>query len=321
MLTTVRQRMSDHDEAASGAVLGSMRILAGVMWLANIHWKVPTKFGQDTGGGLYKYTLSVTRHSPFAPFTWVTKHVILPNFQLFGWVTLFVEITFAALLLIGWKTRPVSLAAAGMAATIMLSVVYYDKADEWSWSYLLMIGLHLTLFASNAGRHLGLDGVLRGNASAARRALTVFGAIGTVAGLLGLFVARSVDFAGSTAKLLGSDAGFVADTGKVTRRWELKLLFFNPLWALLTIAFGILLILGARRAVLAWAGAAGFGVIALVALIAKTFDYARDDGAVQVVSTGSNVAFWAGLALAGALLTRRAMAGSNSTSSDSALSM
>ena len=51
-------------------------------------------------------------------------------------------------------------------------------------------------------------------------------------------------------------------------------------------------------------GAAGFAAIAVVALAAGTFDYLRDDGAVQKVATGSNVAFWAGLAVAGGLLAR-----------------
>ena len=56
-----------------------------------------------------------------------------------------------------------------------------------------------------------------------------------VIGLLGLFVARSVDFASRQAALLGSDAGFI-DGDRLVRRWELKFLWFNPLWALLTIA-------------------------------------------------------------------------------------
>ena len=65
---------------------------------------------------------------------------------------------------------------------------------------------------------------------------------------------------------------------------------------------------GSRKAAVAWAGAAGFGVIALVGLLMKTFDYARDDGQVQKISSGSNVAFWGGLALGGALLARRSNA-------------
>lgn len=272
---------------------------------------MPPSFGEDSGGGLYKYTESVTRNSPFAPFTWVTEELILPNFRFFGWVTLVVELLLAMLLLVGYRTRIVALVGAAWAVPILQSVIYYDGADEWSWSYLLMIGLHLLLYATDAGRHVGLDGVLERGSDAARRALVVVGSVAAVVGLLGLFVARSVSFAGSEAALLGSDAGFANDDGGLTRRWELKFVFFNPLWALLTVLFDALIVVGARHGRAVWAafaGAAGFATIAVVVVITRTFDYARDDGQVQVVSTGSSTALWGAFALAGWLLARRSAA-------------
>ncbi|MEJ7720487.1 MAG: TQO small subunit DoxD [Ilumatobacteraceae bacterium] len=310
MTTAMRQRVSGLDERTSGWVIGGARILAGLLWLANLHWKVPPAFGEDNGGGLFKYSESVTRNSPFAPFTWVTEELILPNFRFFGWVTLVVEVLLAMLLLVGYRTRIVALIGAAWSVPILLSVIYYDGADEWSWSYLMMIGLHLLLFATDAGRHLGLDGVLARGGDAARRALTIVGSVAIVIGVLGLFVARSVSFAGSEAALLGSDAGFANSDGGITRRWELKFVFFNPLWALLTILLGVLLVIGARgsrMARLALAGGAGFGVIAVVVFITQTFDYLRDDG-VRVVSTASNAALWGAFALAGVLLARRSSA-------------
>jgi len=310
MTTAMRQRVSGLDERTSGWVIGGARILAGLLWLANLHWKVPPAFGEDNGGGLFKYSESVTRNSPFAPFTWVTEELILPNFRFFGWVTLVVEVLLAMLLLVGYRTRIVALIGAAWSVPILLSVIYYDGADEWSWSYLMMIGLHLLLFATDAGRHLGLDGVLARGGDAARRALTIVGSVAIVIGVLGLFVARSVSFAGSEAALLGSDAGFANSDGGITRRWELKFVFFNPLWALLTILLGVLLVIGARgsrMARLALAGGAGFAVIAVVVLITQTFDYLRDDREVPV-STASNAALWGAFALAGVLLARRSSA-------------
>jgi thiosulfate dehydrogenase (quinone) large subunit len=291
-------------DRVSGPVLGLSRIGVGLMWLANIHWKVPGTFGEDTGGGLYKYSASVSRHSTFAPFTWVTEEIILPNFRFFGWFTLISEIVLAALLLIGYRTRLVALAGAAMSVPIMLSVLYYDAADEWSWSYLLMIFAHLALFAANAGRHLGVDGILaQRSGGSGQRGLLTIGVVTTGVGLLGLFVARSVDFASRKAALLGSDAGFIVD-GKVTRRWELKFLWFSPLWALLTIVCGLLLIAGTRQLMAAWAGSAGLAALAAAVFVQQRFDYLRDDGTVQKVATGSNVALWGGLALAGVLIVR-----------------
>lgn len=293
------------DERAQPIVIGGVRIMVALMWMANIHWKVPPNFGEDTGGGLYKYSLSVTRNSPFAPFTWVTEEIILPNFQLFGWFTLIVEIILPLLLLIGYKTKLTALAGVAISIPIFLSVIYYDRADEWSWAYFLMIGAHLLLYASDAGKYMGLDGVLAKGRTAQERSLVVMGAVGTAVGLLGLFVARSVDFAGEQVKLLGSDAGFV-DGDTLVRRWELKFLWFNPMWAVLTIVFGVLLILGAKQLAAAYAGAAGFAAISLILFFMQTFDYVRaPDGSVQTVGTGSNVAFWGALALGGALVARR----------------
>ena len=297
------------ERTAQGYTIGGIRILAGLMWLANLHWKVPTDFGEGNGGGLYKYIAAGADNAPFAPFRWALREIVLPNFQAFGWFTLISETIVAALLLIGYRSRIVALVGAGLAMPIGLSVLYYPRADEWAWSYLLMIGLHLLLWAVPSGDHLAVDGVLAQPVARAQRALRSVGIVGAVVGVLGLFVARSIAFSGRTVALLGSDAGFVAD-GKLTRRWELKFLFFNPLWAILTIVCGVLVIAGSRKVVVAFAGAAGFALMGLISFIQQTFDYARDDGAIQKISTGTNVALWAGLAIAAGLIARRVQSGS-----------
>jgi uncharacterized membrane protein YphA (DoxX/SURF4 family) len=255
---------------------------------------------------LFKYSASVSRHSPFAPFTWVTEQIILPNFQFFGWFTLIVETLLAALLIIGYRTKLAAVAGAAISVPIMLSVLYYDRADEWSWSYLLMIAAHVMVWATDAGAHLGVDGVLRRDAASARRSLLSVGVVTTVIGVAGLFVARSVSFAGSQVALLGSDAGFVADDGRLVRRWELKFVWFNPLWAILTIACGVLIVLAVKQVLLARAAGVGLVAMAAVVFALRTFDYARDDDTLQRISTGSNAALWGGLGLAVLLFDRAA---------------
>lgn len=313
MFDKVSAQVQQLDRAARSWIIGAVRMLAGALWLANLHWKVPGDFGEDTGRGLYKYSASAADAAPFGPFRWVVDEIVLPNFQLFGWFTLISETIIAALLLIGYRTKLVALAGALFTVPILLSVIYYPNADEWSWSYLLMIGVHLLLIASDAGAHLGVDGILRnsaGNADdqRAKRPATAMRTIGIVAaviGLLGLFVARSIDFAGDQVALLGSDAGFANDDGSITRRWELKLLFFNPLWAVLTIAGGALLIVGARRVWAAWSAIGLFAGLTVVAFVMQTFVYVRDDGGMQEISTGTNMAVWGACSLAGLLLLRR----------------
>jgi len=58
---------------------------------------------------------------------------------------------------------------------------------------------------------------------------------------------------------------------------------------------------------LAYVAAVGFATMALVAFFQQTYDYLRDDGQVQVVGTGSNVAVWGAIALAAALFARHGM--------------
>jgi thiosulfate dehydrogenase (quinone) large subunit len=290
-----------------GPALGLARITVGLLWLANIHWKVPSDFGEASGGGLLKYSESVNRNSPFAPFTWVTEEIILPNFGFFGWFTLVIETALAMLLIIGYRTRLAALAGAAMSIPIALSVLYYDRADEWSWAYILMFAAHIMVWASDAGAHLGVDGVLRRrDPNAARRAITTIGVITTVIGVAGLFVSRSVSFTGRQVALLGSDAGFVDADSQLVRRWELKFLWFNPLWAILTIVAGVLLLVAMRQ--LLAARVAGIGLIALAAVVfaTRTFDYVRDDDVLQQIATGSNAAVWGGLGLAALLFERAA---------------
>lgn len=302
----VLNKLRDQADRARGGTIGGVRILAGLMWLANLHWKVPGNFGESTNSGLYKYAAAGASNAPFAPYRWFLREVVLPNFQAFGWFTLISETVVAALLIIGYRTRIVAFAGALMAIPIGLSVIYFPRADEWAWSYLLMIGLHLLLWAVPAGEHIGLDGVLADSSDArVGSSMRVFGICTTVIGVAGLFVARSLDFAGDAAALLGSDSGFRNADGGITRRWELKFLWFNPLWALLTIAFGVLIIVGSKYLVLAYVAAAGLAATAVAVFVQQTFDYVRDDGSVQVVATASNVAFWGGVALATALLARR----------------
>jgi thiosulfate dehydrogenase (quinone) large subunit len=298
------ERLTDLDDRARSGVLGLARIGVGLMWLANLHWKVPSDFGQESGGGLFKYSESVTRNSPFGLFTWVNEELILPNFRFWGWFTLVAEMIVAALLLIGYRTKLAAIAGAFLTVPIMLSVLYYDRADEWSWSYLLMLFAHLLIWGSNAGDHLGVDGLLR-RAGGHQRALVGLGVLTTVIGVAGLYVARIVPFATSKVALLGSDAGFIDEDGRLVRRWELKFIWFNPLWAILTIACGVLLIASIRQ--LRSARFAGYGLLAMAAIIfaMRTFDYLRDDETLQRVATASNAAVWGGLGLAVLLLERR----------------
>ena len=134
-----------------------VRITAGLLWLTNLGWKIPPSFGEDGGGGLFGFTVLGIEHPILPPYTWVLENVILPNFVLFGWVVLIVETSLAAMLLSGTLTRFAALVGAAQGAVIGLTVG--RAPDEWGWSYILMVAVHLAIFAMPSGRVWAVDGL------------------------------------------------------------------------------------------------------------------------------------------------------------------
>jgi thiosulfate dehydrogenase (quinone) large subunit len=149
------------DTRVSRLVVAAVRVAVAFLWIQNSYWKVPPDFGQDRTPpeGLYQFVRDAVEHPVFGPYSFVVEHVVLPNFTFFAWVTLLVEASLGAFLLIGLATRLWALIGAGQSLVIALSLL--NTQNEWHWSYYLMIAVHLALFAVAAGRAGGLDGVLR----------------------------------------------------------------------------------------------------------------------------------------------------------------
>ena len=266
------------------SAIAGVRIVAGLLWLANLEWKRPPDFGRHLKNGLYKYVDGAVAHRVFAPWSWIVEHVVLKHYTLFGWSTLLLESMLAALLLLGLWTRPVALVGAANSVAIGLSVLHYP--NEWPWSYYLMVALHVLLFATAAGLVGGLDGVRRRDDRARERAVTVLGLVAVGVGLLSAALVSGHSFAAHQGKLVGWAGG------------EAKLLWFNPLSALLTALLGALVVLAVRfrRPVLRWVAAAGFGLMALQVLVQWRYRDGNWTGGV-LGGTGSNFAFWAMFAI------------------------
>jgi thiosulfate dehydrogenase [quinone] large subunit len=135
-------------------LLAALRVGVGLLWIENAGWKTPPDFNSLRG-----YTQNAVDYPVFAPFTWVVEHVVLPNFTVFAWMTLLVEASLGAFLLIGLATRLWAVIGIAQSLAIMMSVL--NAPNEWEWSFYLMILVHVALFATAAGRCYGLDGVLR----------------------------------------------------------------------------------------------------------------------------------------------------------------
>jgi uncharacterized membrane protein YphA (DoxX/SURF4 family) len=274
-------------ERVRGHIVGVMRIVAGVLWLANLEWKRPPDFGRNAGNGLYKYVDSAVRLPVFGPYSWFVEHVVLKHYRVFGWATLTTEVVLAVCLLLGFHTRLAALLGAVMSVNILLSVLNYDKAAEWPWSYYLMIALHLMLFAVGAGR-LSIDGLRGGSVAHRARAVRALGVVAVIVGIVGVVSARGGAFAAKQGHIVGYAKG----------NWELKLIWLNVLSALLTIAFGMLAVAGAsfRRSILSWIAALGFALMSLQVLLQWRVTSNGWTGGF-LGGTGGTLAFWVMLAV------------------------
>lgn len=145
------------------AVVAGLRVAAGLLWITNLGWKVPPRFGEgapdDARDDLYQWTSHAVEHPFLPPYSWVVEHWILPNFGLFAWGVVLAEAAVGIFLLLGLATRFWAVIGALQSLVIMFTVA--NAPGEWVWAYVLMILVHAAIFATAAGRYAGLDGVLR----------------------------------------------------------------------------------------------------------------------------------------------------------------
>lgn len=127
---------------------GTLRWAAGLLWLVNVGWKVPPDFGRSGGDctRLCRYVEYGADYPVLPGSGWLFEHLISPNLGVFGWMTLLVECTLAVLLISGRHVRFAAVLGIGQSFAIGLSAA--NAPDEWYWSYLLMMALHLAVLAT-----------------------------------------------------------------------------------------------------------------------------------------------------------------------------
>jgi thiosulfate dehydrogenase [quinone] large subunit len=139
--------------------LGLMRILYGVLWWQQSKWKVPSDdFGRKSGGGLWYWVHQEIQHPTLLAYRDFLVNVMIPNWSLFGWMTLVTETFIGATLILGLFTRLGSLVAFAMALNITIGIV--SVPHEWVWTYIMLMALPVVFFFTDAGRSFGLDSLL-----------------------------------------------------------------------------------------------------------------------------------------------------------------
>ena len=194
----------DVNPRVQNAALAAVRILLGLMWLDNLSWKRAVDFGEGAGNGLYKYTKYAVDYPVFPPYSWVVDNLVLPNFVVFGYAVLIAETALAVMLLTGTAIRLAALLGIAQSLAIGLSVAYAPA--EWPWSYWLMIGAHVAILVSPAGRALAVDAVRSGATS--RLLGRVWGALAVLVGIYSVLLSVGDPLAARGPGLSSSDLSF-----------------------------------------------------------------------------------------------------------------
>jgi len=241
---------------AGGISLAVLRIVAGLLWLAQVWWKVPPDFGEGRRTGLWFWTHLAVDHPVFPPYSWLVEHLVLPNFTPFGWLVLVVETLVPVLLLTGTAVRLAALIGIGQSLAIGMSVA--QAPNEWPWAYAMMLSIHLVLLLAPSAQYAAVDAVRAARiggdpAPVARRLLGGWGII-----LLLMAIVAAV-------KSLGFE--FLAPRGRGVGYPPLQLFLgdYNMLAALVLLAVAGLLLAAAVVRIRALALTAG--VIAAVAAL------------------------------------------------------
>jgi len=143
----------EHDRSAWS--LAGLRVLMGVLWLANLSWKLPPDFGRDEPRGLM-YSFRQAEHFAVSePLRRFMGNTVIPHFTVFGWQVFLVEAIAGVLLLLGWHTR--AGAVVGLLQAIAITVLTARAPHQWFWGFALFIAVSLVLVIAPSNRRLSLD--------------------------------------------------------------------------------------------------------------------------------------------------------------------
>ncbi|MBA2453843.1 MAG: DoxX family membrane protein [Chloroflexia bacterium] len=143
-----------------GLTLAVIRVAMGWLWLSNLSWKLPPTFDCEPGegDGLCYWMGEMVEYSYLPPHAWFVESVALPHYEVFGYLVVGMELLTGVLLVLGLLTRFAAVLGVFQSANLFIGLS--SSPDEWVWSYLMMILLHMVLLATAAGRYFGVDAYL-----------------------------------------------------------------------------------------------------------------------------------------------------------------
>jgi uncharacterized membrane protein YphA (DoxX/SURF4 family) len=139
--------------------LAGLRIFTGILWLANLAWKLPPDFGKDDPEGLL-YSFRLAEEDAVLGFLRsFVADVVIPEFTLFAALVFAVELVAGLLLLTGVAARVGALL--GTVQAIVITLLVARAPSEWFWTYAMLIALNLVCLAADTDERLSLRPALQ----------------------------------------------------------------------------------------------------------------------------------------------------------------
>jgi len=142
------QRKSEH------LAIWLMRVMIGAMWFQGSLWKLPLPVAEP----FQFWTGELAKYAAFDAHKWLVKNVFLPLLPVIDPLVFLLELSLGIAFILGFLLRP--LAVLGMLQAAHLWLGLYHHPHEWPWLYVFLIFVQAFFLLSNAGRSLGLDGLL-----------------------------------------------------------------------------------------------------------------------------------------------------------------
>jgi len=131
-----------------------LRVMVGTMWWQQSLWKVPPHYDW----GLIHWMQEMVDHASTELQSALVRDFVLPNIAVFGPLVYVIEVFIGVSLILGVTTRLGALLGALMAINLWLGLS--DAPNEWPWTYMFIIVVHLIYVIDPPGRSLGIDALL-----------------------------------------------------------------------------------------------------------------------------------------------------------------
>lgn len=136
------------------ALFAAVRIVVGVYWLYEQHWKLPPDFGLHDARGLMFALEQSIRYPTVDLYRAFVQHVVVPHFHLFGWLIGVMEVAIGTSLTLGALTRAGALLGVLEAVNLLIA---QGSTPEGPAIYLVILAANLFVLVTPANRRFSVD--------------------------------------------------------------------------------------------------------------------------------------------------------------------